>query len=47
MRKYKKSKEKSKRDKKQSNAPTKGCIESLSEYFGSYLNALELVRARQ
>ena len=39
--------QKNKRNQKQAKEPIKGCLESLSEYFDSYLSALELVRARQ
>lgn len=42
----KKNTKKTKEVKKQSEAPVKGSIQSLSEYFGSYLSALEMIRAR-
>ncbi|MBN2164473.1 MAG: hypothetical protein JXR25_04850 [Pontiellaceae bacterium] len=45
--KKKRTEQKTKRGKKQAVEPNKGCLESLSQYFGSYLDALELVRARQ
>lgn len=38
---------KSEEAKKQSSEPVKGSIQHLSEYFGSYLSALEMVRSRQ
>ncbi|MBN2704311.1 MAG: hypothetical protein JXR23_08880 [Pontiellaceae bacterium] len=43
----KKSNKKNKDAKKQSSEPVKGSIQHLSEYFGSYLSALEMVRSRQ
>jgi hypothetical protein len=42
----KKMKHKVKRRKKPSEVPAKGSLESLSEYFDSYLSALEIVNAR-
>ncbi len=41
----KKMKDKMKRRKKQSEVPVKGSLESLSEYFDSYLSALEIVNS--
>lgn len=36
-----------KRRKKEPEAPTKGSLESLSEYFDSYLSALEVVNSNR
>ena len=41
-----KNKQKLKRRKKPLETPVKGSLESLSEYFGSYLSALETVNTR-
>lgn len=42
----KKNKQKAKRLKKPDETPVKGNLEALSDYFGSYLSALEVVTAR-
>lgn len=39
-------KQKTGRVNKSTEAPVKGGLEALSEYFGSYLSALELVNSR-
>ncbi len=41
-----KAKQKLKRETKRTETPTKGNLKALSEYFGSYLSALEVVSAR-
>jgi hypothetical protein len=42
-----KTKQKAKRETKRTETPVKGNLKALSEYFGSYLSALEVVSARQ
>jgi hypothetical protein len=38
---------KAKQEKKENQAPVKSNLESLSQYFGSYLSALEVVSTRR